>query len=377
MKRQLYTNQILPEKIKAVVLEGPKKLSLKQIPMWPLLDYNDDELILIKVYSCGLCGSDLRYYLGENPWGQHTLGQFIENPPNIVLGHEFAGEVVGVINPKYKNMLGKRVAPICSKVCEKCDLCMNEMDHLCPNTIHIGHGQGWGDRDYFPGAYAEYVPAWANTAFEISNNLSFDKASMMDLLAVGCHVSRKGNIKKDMPVLIIGSGPVGNSIVQISKILGAGKVLVIDQSEISLDLSKNVGADLTLNNKDLDFKKILEIININTSNTLPFSVFDTVGTSETFELGTKLLAKSGTYVNIAIHDEEMKFNPLTIASEKIITSSCNFELNDYVDTLKWLEEGKINIDGWLHTISLNDVSSIFPKLLSNNKNNFFKVNIIP
>ena len=50
MKRQLYTNQILPEKIKAVVLEGPKKLSLKQIPMWPLLDYNDDELILIKVY---------------------------------------------------------------------------------------------------------------------------------------------------------------------------------------------------------------------------------------------------------------------------------------------------------------------------------------
>ena len=115
MKRQLYTNQILPEKIKAVVLEEPKKLSLKQIPMWPLLDYNDDELILIKVHSCGLCGPDLRYYLGENPWGQHTLGQFIENPPNIVLGHEFAGEVVGVINPKYKNMLGKRVAPICSR----------------------------------------------------------------------------------------------------------------------------------------------------------------------------------------------------------------------------------------------------------------------
>jgi len=43
-------------------------------------------------------GSDFRYYEGENPL-VHNIpwGIYRENPPNMVLGHEFAGEVVAVL----------------------------------------------------------------------------------------------------------------------------------------------------------------------------------------------------------------------------------------------------------------------------------------
>jgi len=371
--KQIISSESLPKTMKAVVLEEPQKLTYREIPIWPLLDYNDDNLVLVKVKACGLCGSDLRYYLGENPWAQHTLGKFIPNPPNIVLGHELTGEIVAVTNPKYEVLLGKRVAPVCSKVCGQCFYCKHGMENLCPETVHIGHGQGWGERDYYPGAYAEYVPVWANGCFEISDSMPWETSAMMDLLAVGCHVTRRGNIKPQMPIMIIGSGPVGNSIIQIAKILEAGKVIILDQAELPMILADKAGANLMLNSKELSHSEIHDEVLKTTNGVLPTSIFDTVGSQESFDLGITLLGKTGTYVNVAVHDLQLNVNALSIASEKIITSSCNFNAIDYEDTLRWLEEGRIKVDDWIHRISLQDVPDIFLKLIQDQKKEIFKV----
>lgn len=78
--------------MKAVVLsEG--KIAVEDIPQPPLAP---DE-VMVHVRACGICGSDLRYLAGENPWAQHTLGISKPNPPRMVLGHEVAGEIVAVI----------------------------------------------------------------------------------------------------------------------------------------------------------------------------------------------------------------------------------------------------------------------------------------
>ena len=143
----------MPPTFGAGVLRGPRDLAILDIPIWPIESYNDHDLVMIKVEACGVCGSDFRYFLGENPWAQHTLGEFKPNSPNIVLGHEYAGIVIAVLSEENRHLLGKRVAPICSKVCSSCDDCVNDRDHLCAHTVHLGHGQGWGDQTYFPGAY--------------------------------------------------------------------------------------------------------------------------------------------------------------------------------------------------------------------------------
>ena len=77
-------NEPIPEIMNGLVLEKPYHLNYKPIPTWPIDQFNDDDAILIKVEACGVCGSDFRYYQGENPWAQHTLGQSVENPPNII-----------------------------------------------------------------------------------------------------------------------------------------------------------------------------------------------------------------------------------------------------------------------------------------------------
>ncbi|MFH2131771.1 MAG: alcohol dehydrogenase catalytic domain-containing protein [bacterium] len=372
-KGSLLTSQEIPRTMKAVILESPQKLVYKEIPTWSLLDYDDDDLVLVKVAACGLCGSDLRYYQGENPWTQHTLGRFVPNPPNIVLGHEFAGEVVAVRHQRNEKLLGRRVAPICSKVCGTCFYCKNGLANLCPNTVHTGHGQGWGERTYYPGAYAEYVPVWANGCYEISPSLSWMEAAMMDLIGVSTHVTRKGKIKKDMPALIIGAGPIGNGVIQVSKISGAGTVVVIDQAELPLDLAKKAGADLVFDNRSMSENDIKTATLNKTNQVLPMTVIDTVGSRESFGFGLDMLGKGGTFVNVAVHDLALSINALDIGSEKSITTSCNFDTWDYSDSLKWLEEGKIQVADWIHSVSLAEIPAMFDQLIHSQKKDIFKV----
>jgi len=92
--------------MKAAVLSTPQKLEIQEIPI-PKLEFGQ---VLIKVRKCGICGSDLRYFKGENPWSLHTLGIRRDNPPNTVLGHEFSGEVVEANDRSSNYLLGKKVA---------------------------------------------------------------------------------------------------------------------------------------------------------------------------------------------------------------------------------------------------------------------------
>lgn len=89
--------------MKAAILEKPNRIVVKDIPKRIC---SEDE-VLIKVEACGICGSDLKYYKGENPWALHTLGRHIENPPNIILGHEFTGKVVESGSGRFNHLIGK------------------------------------------------------------------------------------------------------------------------------------------------------------------------------------------------------------------------------------------------------------------------------
>lgn len=106
--------------MKAVVLRSPRNLEFVDVPP-PRLTAK--EHILVRVEACGICGSDLRYWAGENPWALHTIGHHVDNPPNIIMGHEYAGVVTEVNSPPYEHLLGKRVGVQSYRVCGECELC--------------------------------------------------------------------------------------------------------------------------------------------------------------------------------------------------------------------------------------------------------------
>jgi threonine dehydrogenase-like Zn-dependent dehydrogenase len=354
----MITKGPIPALMKAAVLEAPCKMSLREIPTWPIEYYGDPDMVLVKVWACGVCGSDFRYYAGENPWSMHTLGRHVDNPPNIVLGHEFAGEVVAVLDENNSRLLGKRVAPVCSKVCGTCPECTSGRPHLCPNTVHLGHGQGWGRLDFYPGAYAEYVPAWGSGCFEIPDWLSFGEAAMMDILAVCVHVARRGDIGPGRPVLMMGAGPAGNGIAQAARLLGAGRVVVTDISDLATAAARQSGINFVVDARGKSPGMLAAELRALAPDGFG-SVFDSVGGRESFDLGLGLLGKGGTLVNMAVHDQDIPVNFLRLGSERRITTSSNFTGDDYAQALNWLRDGKFSVKHWLTESRLRDVPGIF------------------
>ncbi len=354
--------------LSAALLRGPRDLIFTTIPEFGL----SDDQVMIEVGACGICGSDLRYYNGENPWALHTLGRSLPNPPNIVLGHEFAGRVAEPNN--FPELRDKRVAVMCFQTCGECEHCLGGRENLCTRTTHLGHGAGWGKRKYYPGGMAERCPAWGRFCFEIPDSMSFEEAAMLDVVGVGVHAARLASLTYGMSVAVFGVGPIGNAIMQASRALGAHNVFAIDTYETALAIAEQCGATRAVNAAKTDV--VAEVRTANGGNCS--AVFDTVGTPETIQKGLSLLDKGGTLINMAVHDVEISLNALDLGSERSMRTSCNFLPEEFPLALPLVSSGQIQVKPWItHRFPLHDIVKAFDIALNKEENGAFKVIIMP
>jgi threonine dehydrogenase-like Zn-dependent dehydrogenase len=365
----MVTSARIPKEMRAVVLERAGTLSVKEIPTWQIADYGDPDMVLVKVSACGVCGSDFRYYQGENPWAQATLGRYVPNPPNIVMGHEVSGEVVAVLDTRNEHLLGTRVAVLDWKACGTCPACRSERSNLCSSMIHLGHGQGWGQRDYYPGAYAQYVPAWGSSCLEVPAAVSSPAAAMMDILAVAVHVAERGNICPGMPALIMGAGPAGNSIAQAARYLGASPVVVLDRADVPLRLARGLAFDTVIDVRGMTSDTLEAELRRHAPDGFS-TVFDSIGTDDSFLLGITVTGRHGTFVEMAVHDGTFSLNYLRLGSERTITTSCNFAPRDFPLAMKWLESRRFLVDDWFARLSLEEVPTRFEDVVHNGRDAF-------
>src|SRR5207253_1988369 len=98
--------------------------------------------VLIAVRHAGVGGTDL-HIADWNAWAAGRL-----RPP-LVVGHEFAGEIVAVGGGVAELRTGQLVTAEGHIVCGHCSQCRTGNSHICKNTRIIGV-----DRD---GAFAEYI----------------------------------------------------------------------------------------------------------------------------------------------------------------------------------------------------------------------------
>ena len=274
--------------------------------------------MIVRVEACGICGSDVRYYKGENPWALHTLGKVIPNPPNIILGHEFAGIVHEVANPEFKFLSGKRVSVLAYNTCGVCEYCRSNVYNLCQSTMHLGHGAGWGNREYYPGGMAEYCEVWNTHVVELPDSVSFDEATLLDPISVGIHAITQSEIKPGEDVLVIGTGAVGLSIAQAVRAFGANKVITTDVYDTPLKIAQENGVDYALNASETDIEKFIkaEVGNVNV-------VFDTVGSKETQRQSFRVLKESGRLVNLVANKTKAVYAYRLSGEKKIITTANN------------------------------------------------------
>jgi L-iditol 2-dehydrogenase len=337
--------------VKAVVLMKPGVLEYMDVPA-PKLKRADE--ILIEVKACGICGSDLRYWRGENPWAMHTLGHHVDNPPNIIMGHEYAGVVVKVNSAEYEHLLGSRVGVQPYRVCGECEFCRSGRHNLCKATVHIGHAQGWGEMEIYPGAYAEYCLAWGDLVYPIPDGISFPEAAMADIYGVAVHAAGRTKIPKGAAVLCIGGGPVGLSIAQVARVRGAGSVFVAETSSVARQVLAQ--SDVTVVDPRCIGRPEFAVI------------YDSVGSEETFNEAIPLLDASGTYVNLAVHSASLSFNATQLGSERTITTSSNAYYDDVREAYDLIYSRQVKAGPMItHSLPLTEYQQAFDLLLSTPK----------
>ena len=344
--------------MKAILLREPYVLELVEIPRPKL---TSPEQVLIEVRACGICGSDLRYYAGENPWALHTLGLHVDNPPNVLLGHEFSGVVVEVASRQHEHLLGRRVGAQAFRSCGVCDLCRSGYENLCKDTLHIGHAQGWGVMPFYPGAYAEYCIAWADLLHPMADHVSFEEEALRDFLGVAVHAVGRADVMPGSTVLCIGGGPVGLSIAQVARVKGAGRVVISELSPVAQGVIAQYPALECVDPTEVD---LVEAVGPATCT----AVFDTVGSPETLALGLEVLAAAGTYVNLAVHDIMLSINALALGAERRLTTSSNALYRDEREAHDLIASGSVEMAKMItHRFPLDDYAAAYELLLAEPK----------
>jgi threonine 3-dehydrogenase len=200
--------------------------TLKNVPE-PTI--RDDE-VLIRVKRAGVCGTDVHIY-DWDAWAQGRV------KPPLVIGHEFAGEVVQVGKLVTDVKEGDRVTAEGHIVDGRCLLCRTGNSHVCPHTKIIGV-----DRD---GCFAEYISMPATNVWHLDDNVSYDIGGIHDPMGNAFHTALTADIP-GATVLITGCGPIGIFAVGICKAAGASRIIASDVNDTRLALAKRMGATDTV-----------------------------------------------------------------------------------------------------------------------------------
>ena len=321
--------------MKAVVLRDTEHLEVADVPRPPL---GSDE-VMVRVTDCGICGSDIRYLHGENPWAQHTVGEMRANPRNIIPGHEVAGVVDDVGDRADRSLLGKRVAVLCFRVDGTCWWCRHGEEELCPNTQHMGHGAGWGYQDYYYGGMAEFVPVWATHVFPLPSHVSTAEATLLDGLAVAVHALEMTRIRPTESALVMGTGTLGLLAVQALRVYGCTSIICADVDDTHLVRGAALGADHAINCNADDLGHAVAKF---TDGIGARVIIDTVGRPLEEVLPT--LARGGRLVNLAVHDYREDFGQIRLAGQRAVMTSANFKYSEWPVALELLFSGRIKAE---------------------------------
>ncbi len=282
---------------------------------------------------------------------------------------------VEVGSSELKDRIGERVGVIAFKSCGKCFQCRRGMHNLCANMLHIGHDGRWKGVEYVPGGFAEYMPIWDDKAHPIPDNISYEEATQLDGLAVAVHAVGRGGVGPGDSVAIIGQGPIGLMIMQVSKVAGATMAIAIDVRETPLEIASKLGADVTLNSRK---ERVVEEVLRITHGEGVMAVFDTVGSEETVIQGLKMLARGGRLVLVALSKRKITIDLTMLSGERILTSSANNLYHEYTIAVNLLGSGKVKVKPFItHVFSLDEIEEAFKVAIHKEDYDAIKVVVKP
>ena len=289
--------------------------------------------ILVKVISCGICGSDTVewYRLPRAP---------------LIPGHEFGAEVVETGGSVTEFKPGDRVFVAPKVPCMNCYYCKKGHHPVCSNVA-----------DRLPGGFAEYVlvPASIVTygTYILPDTISYDQSTFIEPLACVVRAQKLAAIQEGQTVLVIGCGMSGLLHVKLGKAKNC-KIIATDINAQKLVYAERAGADVTIDAGE----NVPEILLARNGRKADVVILCAAALSAV-EQAWNSVDKGGTIVFFTVPAPDKKveipLNYFWTREVKILTSYyCGPP--DILEAIQLLQKGTIIVDDLItHKLPLDDI----------------------
>jgi 2-desacetyl-2-hydroxyethyl bacteriochlorophyllide A dehydrogenase len=317
--------------MKYVIFSAVGELKVKEKPIPPV----KDDKVLIKVKTCGLCGTDLLIYEGLYP-------VFFPYSP----GHEFSGEVVDAGSEVSKFKKGDRIVVNPNFDCGTCYYCKKGLPHLCENMKNKGIKSN--------GGFAEYCLLPEKMVYKLPESISFEDAVFIEPLSCALHTLDEAAVQKGDIVAIIGGGTMGLLCLQLSKSAGADKVIVSELIKKKRHLAEKLGATVVCDPAVEDLPSMVKSCSSRGADV----VIDNVGSQETFGDAVQSLRRNGRFVLSGLNMKAINL-PLSVfdfVKNEITIKGAFLNPDTMRRAINSIQTGLINIDHLLtHELALDDI----------------------
>ena len=300
--------------------------------------------VLIRVRACGICGTDVHIWCGD--------GGCFPTPQGTVLGHEFSGDVVEIGENVKSINVGDRVCVDPNELCHECYYCKSGLGHFCEQMTGIGTG--------VDGGFAEYCAVNKTQVYKIADTTTYDMAAMTEPVACCLHGIDMCEISCGDTVAVIGGGMIGMIMLQLAKISGAGKLIMIEPVAEKRKIAEKLGADLCIDPINEDVVNVLESNGIDRIS----AVIECVGKTVTMKQAIQIAGKKSVVMlfGLTAPDDVMEIKPFEIF-KKEITVKASF-INPYTQkrALKLIDSKRIDVSSVVYA---KEPLEKLPEILSN------------
>ena len=332
------------EKMKALVFHGVNDIRVDEVPR-PRAGVGE---AVIRITLTTICGTDLHIVRGEYPVR-----------PGLVIGHEPVG-VIEELGPGVTGFeAGDRVLVGAITPCGQCRACLSGQLSQCGHGAGYEALGGWRFGNTINGAQAEYllVPhAQANLA-KIPDELTDEQVVLLaDIASTGFSGAESGNVRIGDAVVVFAQGPIGLCATAGAKLMGAALIIGVDSDETRLDMSRRLGADVTLNYLEVD---VVEKVKRLTGGGADVAI-EALGMQETFENALRCLRPGGTLSSLGVYSGKLQVPYDAFAAGlgdyRITTTLCPGGKERMRRLMEVVKGGRVDFTPLLtHTFSLDEI----------------------
>lgn len=303
--------------MKALVIEGPRKASIQEVP-YPKPSLGE---VTIKVENVGICGTDFHIFEGE----------FI-SPFPLIPGHEFSGIIHEIGEGVSSFQVGDRVSADPSLFCGACQFCLTHRGNQCENWQAVGVTVN--------GSMAEFVSVPVRNIVKLPDSMSFEEGAFIEPMACVVHGMNRLQLQVGNRVLLFGAGAMGQQLIQSLSRAGASEVVVVDIDQKKLDMAVQWGATKGILSKNIDIELSKEHY--------PFGfdvVVDVTGIPSVIEKALEFMGPTAKYLQFGVTSEHAKIqiSPFKLYNKDWTLLGSMAINHTFLPAFHWMKEGRIDV----------------------------------